>query len=108
MALARRIWRLLSSQKTGVRAPRRTDDDDVARFDEHILYEAFEAIDTDGDGAITLEELRRAISTTLGEASPKQNERLAQGMLAVADANKDGSISFDEYKQILLVDYATA
>jgi len=63
---------------------------------EDELQLAFEVFDTDGSGVITREELREKL-TTLGE---KLSEEEVEELLAEADTDKSGTISFEEFKAL--------
>lgn len=57
---------------------------------------AFKVFDTDGSGVITREELREKL-TTLGE---KLSEEEVEELLAEADTDRSGTISFEEFKAL--------
>jgi len=57
---------------------------------------AFKVFDTDGSGMITRDELREKL-TTLGE---KLTEDEVSELLAEADSDNNGSISFEEFKAL--------
>jgi len=57
---------------------------------------AFKVFDTDGSGVITREELRDKL-TTLGE---KLTEEEVEELLAEADTDNSGTISFEEFKAL--------
>ena len=63
---------------------------------ETELELAFKVFDTDGSGVITREELREKL-TTLGE---KLSEEEVEELLAEADTDKSGTISFEEFKAL--------
>ena len=63
---------------------------------EDELQLAFGVFDTDGSGFITREELREKL-TTLGE---KLSEEEVEELLAEADTDKSGTISFEEFKAL--------
>ncbi len=65
---------------------------------ENELNEAFEAFDRNGDGMLSLKELKY-IMTTLGE---KLSEEEANYMLSVVDRDGDGSISYHEFATMML------
>jgi len=58
------------------------------------LKEIFELFDSDGDGYITIPELRK----TLKQCDYKVTEEGIEQIMKEADINKDGKISFDEFK----------
>ncbi|XP_041840045.1 calcium-binding protein 4 isoform X2 [Melanotaenia boesemani] len=59
---------------------------------------AFKQFDCDGDGKITLEELKEGTKTLLGEKLKKGE---LEEILGDIDLNKDGSIDFDEFVMML-------
>ncbi|KAG9333290.1 hypothetical protein JZ751_012877, partial [Albula glossodonta] len=56
------------------------------------LKEAFKEFDMDGDGEITTEELRCAMSKLLGE---QMNKREIDDVVREADNNGDGTVDFE-------------
>ena len=60
---------------------------------------AFDVIDVDGNGSITSDELMKAISRV---PSQEMLEAVAT-MIEFADADNDGSIDFEEFKQAVTV-----
>ncbi|KAF7217862.1 calcium-binding protein 4 [Nothobranchius furzeri] len=59
---------------------------------------AFKQFDCDGNGKITLEELKEGMKTLLGEKLKKGE---LEEILCDIDINKDGSIDFDEFVMML-------
>lgn len=59
-------------------------------LDQHALISAFNALDLDGDGTITREELK----TLLG---PNVNDDALDGLIAEADFHNDGVISKEDF-----------
>ncbi|KAM8772414.1 calcium-binding protein 4 [Acanthopagrus latus] len=59
---------------------------------------AFKQFDCDGDGKITLDELKEGMKTLLGEKLKKGE---LEEILADIDLNKDGNIDFDEFLMML-------
>ncbi|XP_060915580.1 calcium-binding protein 4 [Labrus mixtus] len=59
---------------------------------------AFKQFDCDGDGKITLDELKEGTKTLLGEKLKKGE---LEEILADIDLNKDGNIDFDEFVMML-------
>uniref|UniRef100_A0A8C8DJU9 Calcium binding protein 4 n=1 Tax=Oryzias sinensis TaxID=183150 RepID=A0A8C8DJU9_9TELE len=59
---------------------------------------AFRQFDCDGDGKITLEELKEGMKTLLGEKLKKGE---LEEILGDIDLNKDGCIDFDEFVMML-------
>jgi calmodulin len=87
--------------------------DGVVNFDEFIhmiepldpgddaeadLRRAFVMLDADGDGYLTAHELRAAISDTRADLSEDE----VQQILQASDANGDGRISFEEFRNHLI------
>ncbi|XP_056325597.1 calcium-binding protein 5a [Danio aesculapii] len=62
------------------------------------LRDAFKEFDMDGDGAITTEELRSAMSKLLGE---HMNRREIDAVVREADNNGDGTVDFEEFVKML-------
>ncbi|KAK5866118.1 hypothetical protein PBY51_020333 [Eleginops maclovinus] len=59
---------------------------------------AFKQFDCDGDGKITLDELKEGMKNLLGEKLKKGE---LEEILSDIDLNKDGSIDFDEFVMML-------
>ncbi|KAM7419257.1 hypothetical protein PAMA_016392 [Pampus argenteus] len=59
---------------------------------------AFKQFDCDGDGKITLDELKKGMNTLLGE---KMKKGELEEILGDIDLNKDGNIDFDEFVMML-------
>ncbi|XP_030630782.1 calcium-binding protein 4 [Chanos chanos] len=59
---------------------------------------AFKQFDFDGDGRITLEELKEAMKTLLGEKLKKGE---LEEILSDIDLNGDGNVDFDEFVMML-------
>ncbi len=57
------------------------------------LKQAFAAMDSNGDGQVTKEELKSLLAA-LGEAV---EEAVLDEMISIADANGDGKVNFDEF-----------
>ncbi|KAK9965071.1 hypothetical protein ABG768_004181 [Culter alburnus] len=62
------------------------------------LRDAFKEFDMDGDGSITTEELRCAMSKLLGE---HMNHREIDAVVQEADNNGDGTVDFEEFVKML-------
>ncbi|KAI2658891.1 Calcium-binding protein 5 [Labeo rohita] len=62
------------------------------------LRDAFKEFDMDGDGSITTEELRCAMSKLLGE---HMNHREIDAVVQEADNNGDGTVDFEEFVRML-------
>ena len=65
---------------------------------ENELEEAFQCFDRDGDGSISLKELKY-IMMTLGD---RLTEQECDYMLSVVDRDGDGSISYREFADMML------
>ncbi|MES1922360.1 calmodulin-like 3 [Bonamia ostreae] len=61
------------------------------------VKEAFKAFDKDGNGFISLEELKSAMES-LGEKVTKEE---LQEMVKIADKNNDGKIDYEEFVEIM-------
>ncbi len=57
------------------------------------LKTAFAAMDTNGDGQVTKEELK-ALLSTLGESV---DDAVIDEMIKIADVNGDGKVDFNEF-----------
>lgn len=62
---------------------------------QHILISPHLQFDMDGDGEITTEELRCAMSKLLGE---HMNQREIDAVVREADNNGDGTVDFEGEK----------
>ncbi|XP_036408746.1 calcium-binding protein 5b [Megalops cyprinoides] len=62
------------------------------------LKDAFREFDVDGDGEITTEELRHAISKLLGK---QMNRREIDDVIREADYNGDGTVDFEEFVKMM-------
>ncbi|GAA6100673.1 calcium-binding protein 5b [Tachysurus ichikawai] len=62
------------------------------------LKEAFREFDMDGDGAITIDELRHAMKKLLGENS---NIKEIEAVVREADNNGDGTVDFEEFVRMM-------
>jgi Ca2+-binding EF-hand superfamily protein/ferredoxin-NADP reductase len=67
---------------------------------------AFRLMDHDGDGAIDKSELQRMVTLSLAESTvvartTQPPEQLVSALLAAADKNGDGRISFDELEAVM-------
>ncbi|XP_043086933.1 calcium-binding protein 5a [Puntigrus tetrazona] len=62
------------------------------------LRDAFKEFDMDGDGSITTEELRSAMSKLLGE---HMSHREIDAVVREADDNGDGTVDFEEFVRML-------
>ncbi|KAB5518361.1 hypothetical protein PHYPO_G00164880 [Pangasianodon hypophthalmus] len=59
---------------------------------------SFKQFDTDGDGKITLDEMKEAVKTLLGEKLKKGE---LEEILKEMDLNGDGTVDFDEFVMML-------
>lgn len=69
------------------------EDDDLAQD----LVAAFRVFDSDNNGYITFDELKRAMQM-IGESV---TEKQLQDMLNLADVDKDGRINYEEFARLL-------
>ena len=65
---------------------------------ENELHEAFECFDRDGDGSISLKELK-FIMMTLGE---KLSEKEMAHMISLVDSDGDGYVSYKEFATMMM------
>ena len=65
--------------------------------DQNLLA-AFKFFDLDGNGVITRDE----INTVFTKGNINLNDKLCEAIIAEIDANHDNSISFDEFKAMML------
>lgn len=63
---------------------------------EKNLESAFKAFDENGDGSISIDELKKM----LGQGK-KINKKVWEEIIKEADENQDGVIDFDEFKQMM-------
>ena len=88
MATASKAWRKLTATKL---------------FDEKNLLKAFRAIDLDADGYLDPGEIRLAIKNV----APQITEMEITLMLATSDTDRDGKITFSEWKELMMYDHET-
>ncbi|KAG9264444.1 calcium-binding protein 5b [Astyanax mexicanus] len=62
------------------------------------LKEAFKEFDMDGDGNITIDELRHAMQKLLGEST---NRKEIEAVVKEADNNGDGTVDFEEFVKMM-------
>ncbi|XP_056436034.1 calcium-binding protein 5b isoform X1 [Gadus chalcogrammus] len=62
------------------------------------LKDAFKEFDLDGDGSITTEELRHAMTKLLGEQTTKTE---IEQVVREADKNGDGTVDFEEFVKMM-------
>ncbi|XP_076853629.1 calcium-binding protein 5b [Brachyhypopomus gauderio] len=62
------------------------------------LKKAFKEFDIDGDGFITIEELKNAMQKLLGE---KTNRKEIEAVVREADHNGDGTVDFEEFVKMM-------
>ena len=72
-------------------------------MNEENLKTAFNILDIDGNGTISLEELKLCFSYSDLDNEDINEENLWQKMLADIDTDQDGNISFDEFKNHMLI-----
>lgn len=70
--------------------------DDLRRRDESH-DRLFEAFDLNGDGSVTLTELRTVLTNIWGGEEKAESLREAQALMALLDVDQDGTISPDEF-----------
>ena len=75
-------------------------EDDSAKQKEHNLLQNFAAIDTDGSGDISIDELRASMQRThQNKKKPMVTDEEVMTKFAAMDVNDDGRISKTEYVQ---------
>ncbi|XP_010899308.1 calcium-binding protein 5b [Esox lucius] len=62
------------------------------------LKDAFKEFDMDGDGSITIDELRLAMTKLLGY---QVNRREIEAVIREADNNGDGTVDFEEFVKMM-------
>ncbi|KAE8799428.1 putative calcium-binding protein CML25/26 [Hordeum vulgare] len=62
-----------------------------------VVPSVFAAFDEDGDGKVSVSELRRCVEATLGE---DVSEEEAASVLAAADADGDGLLNQEEFSRL--------
>ncbi|XP_030649649.1 calcium-binding protein 5b [Chanos chanos] len=62
------------------------------------LKDAFREFDMDGDGCITIEELKHAMGKLLGEQT---NRKEIEAVVREADNNGDGTVDFEEFVKMM-------
>ena len=67
---------------------------------ENELIDAFKCFDRDGDGTISLKEIK-FIVCTLGE-NQKLSEKEAEEMMRAVDSDGDGVISYKEFVNLMM------
>jgi calcium-dependent protein kinase len=66
---------------------------------EHSCWEAFCTFDLDGDGAIAIDELSKAVAHIPGDVAI--HEMSIEDLMSQWDLNKDGVIDFSEFKAMM-------
>eukprot|EP00930_Biecheleria_cincta_P018147 TRINITY_DN1422_c0_g2_i1.p1 TRINITY_DN1422_c0_g2~~TRINITY_DN1422_c0_g2_i1.p1 ORF type:complete len:474 (+),score=104.49 TRINITY_DN1422_c0_g2_i1:286-1707(+) len=66
---------------------------------DEVMWSAFRVFDKDGDGKISKEELGQVVAESRDDLERVQADVLA--MIQEADTNKDGFISFEEFKAMM-------
>eukprot|EP00437_Effrenium_voratum_P044386 CAMPEP_0181477754 /NCGR_PEP_ID=MMETSP1110-20121109/42382_1 /TAXON_ID=174948 /ORGANISM="Symbiodinium sp., Strain CCMP421" /LENGTH=525 /DNA_ID=CAMNT_0023603071 /DNA_START=51 /DNA_END=1628 /DNA_ORIENTATION=- len=66
---------------------------------EDVCYTAFSVFDQDGDGHITLEELKKILEN--GSVEEALRGRSSEEILKAVDTNGDGSIDFEEFMAMM-------
>ncbi|XP_033826740.1 calcium-binding protein 5b [Periophthalmus magnuspinnatus] len=62
------------------------------------LKDAFKEFDIDGDGSITIDELKHAMMKLLGEHT---NRKEIEAVVREADNNGDGTVDFEEFVRMM-------
>lgn len=71
--------------------------DKVAILNKKNLISAFQSIDLDNNGSITIDELKQCFDN----AEDKKDESLWQELMNEVDKNNDNLISFDEFTEAM-------
>ena len=72
--------------------------------DEAALREAFRLLDKDGSGGISREEMWDVLVSFKGVSGELVDKSDLNAMIAEADVDGDGTISFDEFTKVLMKD----
>lgn len=70
-------------------------------IEESVMWRAFMKFDLDGDGQITKAELKQLISDQDGDEDAIELTKSVEAMIEEGDLDKDGMISFEEFKELL-------
>lgn len=62
------------------------------------LKRQFKIMDSDGSGALDIEEFKRALADYKVQASPEEAEQI----FGIFDRNRDGTINFEEFMTAIL------
>ncbi|KAK3786192.1 hypothetical protein RRG08_020335 [Elysia crispata] len=83
-------------------APAKTTDEDtkkdISEEERKEIREAFEILDEDGDGKLSLDEMRTLLQSQFMTFTDAQ----ANALLAELDTDKSGTIEYDEFEQYVI------
>ncbi|XP_043723602.1 calcium-binding protein CP1-like [Telopea speciosissima] len=63
---------------------------------------AFDLLDVDRDGKISLDDLRKFYSSFFFSGANITSDEDIDSMISVADSNKDGFVEYDEFERVLI------
>eukprot|EP00471_Norrisiella_sphaerica_P001185 CAMPEP_0184485008 /NCGR_PEP_ID=MMETSP0113_2-20130426/6661_1 /TAXON_ID=91329 /ORGANISM="Norrisiella sphaerica, Strain BC52" /LENGTH=164 /DNA_ID=CAMNT_0026866253 /DNA_START=32 /DNA_END=526 /DNA_ORIENTATION=+ len=71
----------------------------LSQFTEEDFKKAFQSIDKDGNGYISLDEIRYFLTVLYDMKDPPEEE--VKKLMTAFDKNKDGKVSYEEFKKTI-------
>lgn len=94
-------FELQVTPESGVAVGARVEAETALAEEETLMRAEFAELDLDGDGAVTQDELRSVMTSVHGAgASEETVQEAAEEMIEVFDLNKNGRISYNEFKTV--------